>query len=536
MADFEQMNTVVSQSSADSPIQDAIFYPLIDADFDCELVPKPALAKSWDWSEDGTILSMELRDDINWADGTKVTAHDVAFTMDLVADPLVASPRINYIKYLKENARPKIIDDTHIEWHFTHAYDRVTQAFHVATLASMPKHILESADRASLRGHEFSTKPLVNGRWKIGKWDRGQRIVLEHNENWSGSKEEIPKLKRVIFRVLPEYATRLVELETGGIDIAQGIQPQDADRLAKEHPEIRLVRRGWRSMEYVGWNSLDPKDYKRAVDELKDGETLDMSTVKPHAMFGDVRVRRALSKAINAEKMMKDLLSSQATGEVYARPAVGTISPALCNAHNDDIVPIAFDPSQAKAELAEAGWTDTDGDGWLDKDGTVFRFALEINSGNPRRAKGSVLVQAMLKQIGIDVQIAQVETNLFFENHRKKNFDAMIGGWSAGLFIDPTAIWHSGPEYEFNFVSYNNPEADALMVKGLKEPDPEKAAVIWKELQAMIYEDQPYTFLYWIDEIIGVHERFQDTSIDVQSPFGDLYKWWVPADEVKYKR
>ena len=142
-----------------------------------------------------------------------------------------------------------------------------------------------------------------------------------------------------------------------------------------------------------------------------------------------------------------------------------------------------------------------------------------------------VAVQAVAQGKHVDI-----ETNLFFEHHRKKDFDAMIGGWSAGLFIDPTVIWHSGPEYEFNFVSYNNPEADALMEKGMREPDKEKAAVIWKDLQAMIYEDQPYTFLYWIDEIIGVHERFKDTKIDVSSPFGDLYKWWVPADEVKYKR
>ena len=66
----------------------------------------------------------------------------------------------------------------------------------------------------------------------------------------------------------------------------------------------------------VDWNSLDPKDYKRAVSELTDGDKLDLSTVKPHPMFGDVRVRRALSKAISAERMMKDLLISQVTGEV----------------------------------------------------------------------------------------------------------------------------------------------------------------------------------------------------------------------------
>ncbi len=563
-ADANNLISVVSASASDGDIMSNIFYPLVDGEFDCDLKAKPALAKSWSWSEDGTVLSMELRDDITWSDGQKFTASDIAFTMELVEDPVVASPRLAYIQSLKEGARPKVIDDTHIEWHFTHAYDRTTQIFHAAVLEPVPRHVLADADRSTLRGHPFNTDPVVNGRWVISKWDRNQKIVLEPNPKWSGDAEETPKLRRVIFRVIPEYATRLVELETGGIDLMDRLQIADADRLREEHPEIKLHRRGWRSMDYVGWNMLDRDDFRAKKDAAQaaydaeieridavggtDAETaeakttakdllaVDLTTVTPNPLFGDRDVRRALARAVDTDKLIGDLLTSTRSGEAYGRPSVGTITPALCSAHNDDIKRLAYDPAAAKAELAALGWTDTNNDGTIDKDGREFRFSLETNSENPRRAKAAVIIQANLADVGIKVDIEKVEFNKFVDNHRKKNFDAFLGGWSAGLFIDPTVIWHSGEEYEFNFGSYANPKVDRLIETGLKTPDPAESNPIWKEMQAEIYGDQPYLFLYWMDEIVGIHERFDGAKIDVQSAYRDLHSWSVPEDKVKYKR
>ena len=563
-SDAANLLDVVSQSASDSAIISNIFYPMIDSEFDCELKAKPALANEWAWNEDGTVLSMTLRDDITWQDGKKVTSQDVAFAMSLVEDPQVASPRISYIKTMVEGARPKVIDDTHIEYHFTHAYDRVTQLSHAGVINAAPKHVLEGADRATLRGHEFNVEPVVSGRWKVAKWDRGQKIVLEPNEAWSGDAADAPKLKRVIFKVLPEYATRLVELETGSVDLVEGIQIADADRLRKEHPEIKLYRRGWRFMDYIGWNNIDPADFKAkskaAADKLAaetekidgmsvpddekkalkaaaaESHKLDLSTVAPHPLFGDPAVRRALTKAIDIDKLIDDLLTSEATGEKYGKPAVSTITPELCNAHANEVQRLPYNVQMAKDELAALGWTDSNGDGTIDKDGKEFTFTLQTNSENQRRAKAAIIVQANLKDIGVDMQIERVEFNTFSEKHRKKDFDASLGGWSAGLFVDPTVIWHSGIDYQFNFVSYQNAEVDALMEKGLREPDPSVSNPIWKEMQAKIYEDQPYTFLFWRDDIVALSDRFENASIDVLSPYGDLHKWTVPADKVKYKR
>jgi peptide/nickel transport system substrate-binding protein len=566
-SDPEHFISFVSQSAADSDIIGNIFFPLVDSDFNLEtgsIEYKPALATEWSWSEDGTVLKMKLRTDIKWQDGTPLSAQDVVWTIEATCDPRSASPRLAYCEKLVPGKRPLVIDPANIEFHFTEAYEKNTMISNVAAVEPMPSHLLKGVELSAMRGHDFDkSASIVTGRWKIGKWDKGSRVVLVPNDQWSGPAEEKPKLRQVIFRNLPDYQSRLVELQTGGVDHMQGVLVADADKLAKEHPEIKLVRRGWRSMSYIGWNNIDPADYKARKDaaqeklkaelaridglsipeadkaaqkaEAEKNSIVDPREVKAHPLFGDKRVRVALGKAINTNKIREDLLSSKVTGEKYARPCVGTLSPALKQIHADEITPLAHDPAGAKAELAALGWTDSDGDGWLDKDGKPFRFSLVVNQESALRDKVSVIVQSNLKEIGVDMQIEKVAFAALSERNRNKDFDASLAGWSAGLFPDPRSMWHSGPDHQFNYVSYSNPKADELMTQALKFTTTAESASTWKELQKVIYDDQPYAFLFWMDEIVAVHSRFEDTTVDILSPYRDLHEWSVPADKIKYK-
>lgn len=511
-SDIGNLNPIVYETAADSVVISAITFPTVDSEFDCSLKKLPGLAKSWEWSEDGTVLKMELRDDIRWDDGKPVSAEDLEFTYELVSDPTVASPRIEMVEHLKPDGRPKIVDATHIEWHFTRAYDRDTQMSHVG-LGILPKHEFAGADRGTLRGHARSSNPLSYGPWRLAKHEPNQKVVLEPNPAFTGPEHYKPRLNRVIFRIIPEYATRLLELESGGIDLMEAILVADADRIREQHPDIRLVRRGWRSNDYIGWNLKNP-------------------------LFADLKVRRALALGTNIEDMIGKLLTSK-TGERYARPSTGSITPALCGVHNDEIQPLPYDPDKAKKLLAEAGWRDTDGDGVLDKDGQKFAFTLDTNMGNKRRADAAVLFQANMKELGVAVDIGTIESNTFFENLRKRDFAAALAGWSAALFVDPSPLWQcdtAEKQQPFNFTSYCNPEVDALIDQGLSTPNPKDSAPIWKDIQAKIYADQPYLFLWWMDEIVGVHNRFENTTIDILSSINRLHEWEVPPDKVKYKR
>ncbi len=534
-ADVESLISVVPQSGADMEVLAAITQMPLLPEFDCGLKYRPLIAESWSFSEDGKTLAMTLSDDFTWTDGTQVTAHDVAFTYELVADAAVASPRRDFIEHMVPGAAPRVIDDTHLEFEFTQAYDQPTMLAHATGVELIPRHALADADWASLRGNAFHDKPVTNGPFRLEARDPGQTITLVPNEAWSGPEAMKPRLNRVIFKILPEYSTQLLELEAGTVDMVPELQVADADRLARDHPEIAIRRRGYRAMEYVGYNQIDPARYQELAAAA--GEDLPApADAGPHPLLGDVRVRRALTQAIDIDRMMREQFASEATGEVFAKRAVGTISPSLCAAHADDVSLLPHDLDAARALMAEAGWTDSDGDGVLDREGRRFSISLLNSSGKPRREAIAVTAQAALKELGVEVQIETVEFNTYVDRAIRKDFDALVGGWSMDFFVDPTGKWHSGPGHTYNFVSYADPDVDALIEAGLATADPAEAADIWRRFQHAVYEDQPYTFLWWWDEVVGVHGRFQDVQVDLLSSFGDLWEWWVPVDQVKYTR
>ena len=519
-SDIGNLISIVNETLADQTIVEALAIPTLDADFDCSLKRKPGLAKTWEWNDEGTVLKMELRDDISWEDGTPVTAKDFALTYELIADSEVISPRFGYVAQMTEDGRPTVVDDTHIEWRFTRPYDRDTQAAH-ASYPLIPAHKLESVERGSIRSHPLAREPLSYGPFKLTKWEPNQRFVLEANDKFTGPDEWKANLKRVIFRIIPEYTSRIIALQSGEIDMMEHVQVADADRIRENHPEIKLVRRGWRTNDFIAWN----------MGKWKQGDTY------VESLFADKRVRKAMALATNVDSMIERLLTSK-TGEKFARPSVSTITPALCGVHNDDIKRLDYNEEAAKALLAEAGWKDTDGDGIIDKDGRPMSFTLTTNSGNKRRADASILFQDQMKKLGIEVKLATLEGNTFFANLRTRDYEASLAGWSAALFVDPTGNWMCETEDNpraYNFTQFCDPEVDQLIEQALRTPDPKESAPLWKEFQARIYEEQPYLFLWWMDEIVAIHERFENAQINVLSPRLHLHSWEVPADKVKYK-
>lgn len=513
-SDIGSLVPVKPRTATDSFIISNLALETIDSDFDCSLKKRPGLAKSWEWSNEGKKLTLKLRDDITWEDGEKVTADDIKFAYELAANPKVASPRFGYLEFMVDGANPRVVDDYTLEFEFTRAYDLDTQTVHAA-LTAMPRHLLGDADPGTLEGSEFATNPTYFGSWRLAKHLPKQSVILEPNWNFTGPEERRPKLDRVVFKVIPEYSARIIALEKGEVDLVENLQISDVDRLRKEKAdEIDIKLRGYRTMDYVGWNQ------------------------QKFPPFQDLRVRTALAHAFDRDRVMKKILTGE-DGTLYAKPAIGTVTPELCNAHNDDVQPFPHDPEKAKALLAEAGWTDTDGDGILDKDGKPFSFTLVTNQGNKRRGDTAIEMQADFKKIGVDMQVDTKESNTFFDRVEDRQYEAFLAGWSAGLFIDPTPIWGSETEEKprpYNHVLYSNPEVDALIEQGLNTPDPREAGPIWQDLQAKIYADQPYLFLWWLNSPVAIHKRFEGEKINVLSPYQDLHEWHVPDDKVKYKR
>jgi peptide/nickel transport system substrate-binding protein len=534
IGDATAFNPIIAESTADSAVANQVFPYLSDSSWkDCETQAPPLLAHSWEWSdgrpgeEGGATLTYHLRDDVVWADGEPVTAEDVLFSYSLYSEPSVASPRYGYLEKIDSIDSP---DPQTVVFRFTEIYPTETQLFHTG-LGIVPKHILGEMAPGEVRSAtDFNRRPVGAGAFQVTQWNPGSEIVIEPCENCTLRPRAF--LDRVVIRIIPEETTALVALKKGNIDFMELSKLEPIEDIRANHPEIRIIKRGYRFLDYVAWNNKDPDAIKEARKDLAEHEALDLDAIPGHPLFGDREVRRALTMAIDRQSIMEAVTT--VAGESYGRQATGTVTPELCKDYAD-ITPLPFNQERAKEVLASRGWRDTNGDGTLDKDGMEFKFVLNYNSGNRRRFDACVYIQSMLKQIGVTVKIEPIESSVFFARMRQKDFHASLSGWSAALVIDPTDVWHSGAEHVFNFTSFSNPEVDRLIKAGLVEMDREKRRVIWKEMQRLIYEDQPYTFLYWHNGIALVHKRFQNVQSDILSAYNNLHEWWVPEELRKYK-
>jgi peptide/nickel transport system substrate-binding protein len=437
---------------------------------------------------------MTLRTDVEFADGERVDADDVAFTYGLIADPRAAARQRGYTARLDPNAAPRVVDSTHLEWVFTEDYGRSTQLAHVGSVPILPAHILRYVEPQAVISHPSARVPLATGAFVVADHQPGVSLELRPNPRHADGR---PHLDRVIFRVIPDYATRLHELRSGGVDVVAEIDLADVPALAN-HPDIRLYRRGLRSMDYVSWN-LDK------------------------AMFADVRVRRAFAMAVDVQALVDELLTVQ--GVPYGRRAVSTVTPELCSTHASHIVPIAPDLDAAGALLDAAGWVDANGDGVREREGVPLAFPLLTTAGNARREAAGRRIAEMLAPLGVAVEVKPLEATELFHRLEKGDYEAAMAGWAAQLFMDPRAMWST--RGVSNFPRYSNADVDGLIERGLSVQDHEKEQRIWHKMQAQIYEDQPYLFLYWIEDVLAARDRVDGVHATVLSAFDSLHAWRI---------
>ena len=500
----------VNETATGGAIMDLLMPSFMQSDFkDGRLVHLPGLAESWEQSEDKNHITFHLRKDVLWDDGKPITAWDQAFCYDLIRDPKVLSPRRPFTDRMDDAKPYEVLDDYTIRFNYKWGYNILTMMSH-AGMSPVPKHLLEGADRTQLREHPLNKKmPVGHGPFRLLDWKRDQSIRISRNP--ACKIQEVPRLNRIEVKVIPEYATRIAELKSGKVDLVEALRVKDIESV-RAYPNVKIYRRGFRFMDYIAWNQQND-------------------------LFKDRRVRRALTMSIDIQRFIRAYLTTKG-GEVTAMPAYSTFTPELKDYYDPDFKLLPYDPAKAKALLAEAGWTDSDGDGVLDKDGKKFSFTLLTNAGNPRRQDMGVVVKEELDKLGILVDLEYMEGNTFFGNLRKKEYEAAISGWSAGLFPDPSDIWMTATKEKprmFNFTGYSNPEADKLIDAGLHTSDLETEKAAYKKLLRIIYEDQPYTFLFWRAEYFALDKRFRGVEPSVLSVLKDVETWWVPKAEQRYK-
>jgi peptide/nickel transport system substrate-binding protein len=452
-----------------------------------------ALARSFEYlAPDSTALRYHLDPGRKWSDGKPIMAADVVFTYQLLKDTTVSSPQQDYANHMDSVVAQ---DDSTVTFYFDRRYPDML--FH-SGLGITPKHVFEGTPPAQIRTHPAFIDParnmVVSGPFKIGEWVKGDHVTLVPNPNFPVK----PRLDRIVIRVIPEATTRLTELVTGNIDFMRPIPFDQAAHVRQTAPTVRFESEAGRFYDYISYN---PKSF---------------------AAFADPEIRRALGMAIDVKGMIGALQMDN-----HATPAGGPYSPIFKDLYDPATMPpLPYDTAAAKRILESKGWVDRDGDGVREKNGQPFRFTLETNAGNTRRADVSQIVQQAWKRVGVDARIQMSETNTFFDRLRKKTFQAAVSGWAVGLSADLTTVW--GKDSPFNFVSYDDPQVDALFAQAQAEPTAERADAVWRQAAARMAAAQPYTFLYFNDQLDGVNNRLRGIRIDTYGAYQNTWEWWIP--------
>ncbi|RMG71246.1 MAG: peptide-binding protein [Nitrospirae bacterium] len=486
---------MLAGDSASHEVAGLIFNGLVKYDTDLSIIGD--LAESWDISDDGLRITFHLRKGVRWTDGVEFTANDVMFGYKTIIDPKTPTA---YKEDFLQVKKAEVLDRYTFRVTYEKPFAPALSSW--GNLPVLPEHLLKGRDITKV---DFGRKPVGMGPFILDRWDSGQKLILRANPDYFEGR---PYLDYYIYRIIPDQATMFMELQTGGVDM-MGLTPIQYRRQTNTaffRDNFQKFRYPVFAYTYLGFN-------------LK------------HPYFKDVRVRRAIAHAIDKEEIIDVVLFG--LGTVATGPYVPNTWP-----YNPDVKRYEFNPEKAKRLLAEAGWRDTDGDGWLDRDGRRFEFTIITNMGNSLRERTATIIQWRLKQIGIKVNIRLIEWSAFINEFiDKRRFEAVILGWSIGLDPDQYDIWHSSKtgEKEFNFISYKNPEVDRLLELGRRTFDIEKRKRAYYRIQEILAEDVPYVFLYVPDALPIVHKRFRGIK---PSPIGisyNLHRWYVPRSLQRHR-
>ena len=492
LSDFQAFNPVVNTSIlTDEVIKQMLFTPIIR--YDEDLQPQPHLAESWELSD--TSVTFTLREDVRWHDGRPVTAEDVKFTFDLAKNPETAS--LLGSAYLNQVESATVVDPRTIRFDFVAPHAQALDGFWWPPL---PRHLLENVAPAELSQASFNQNPVGSGPFRFVSWDRNQQMTAEANDSFPEALGGRPYLDRVVFRVIPEPTTMITELLNGSADlIGYTLLPDQAIQLENQRG-VELRHYPSREFTYVGWNNENP-------------------------LFADARVRRALAMGINRPELIRALMHD------LASPAVGMIPP--WSPLFTGIEPLPYDPEQARQLLASAGWSDSNNDGVLDRDGRPFQFDLLVNSANRMHQDLATVMQQGLQELGIGVEIRTVEFQTLLQQHKARDYQAVISNWTLDNFkVDPTPLFtceEARKRGSANRAGFCDPQIDALVEQGLRATDPAEATRTWAEFTRRLQEQQPVTFLFWSEDLAGVGQRVQAIETDVRSKVVNIEEWWIPA-------
>lgn len=404
---------------------------------DKNMEPQPLLAKEWKQLDDVT-WEFKLREGVKFHDGAPFNADAVKTNFERILDPKTSSPQAGKLEMIKEI---KVIDDTTVQFLLKYPYAPLLSILesNEGSIIS-PKSIIENSDK-------IGQNPVGTGPFVFESWKSGEEIAIKKNKDYWGNK---PKIDGVVFKVVPEDATRIAMIETGEAHVTDQVPVTEIERIDASDT-MDLYRTDGLAVEYLSFNTKK----------------------KP---FDDIRVRKAVAHAIEVDAIIKGVYNDIGT------KANSTMSPKVFG-YDPTIKGYDYDINEAKKLLKEAGV----------KDGLEFTLTT---SDRKERINMAEVIQSQLKGIGINVKIQVLEYGAYIEATAKGEHQVAIGGWGNatgdGDYNQYNLFNSKSQGAAGNSAFYSNPEVDKLIESARKESDSEKRKELYSQAQKIEREDVPY--------------------------------------------
>lgn len=479
----------------------------------------------------GMSLTYEIHPEARWDNGEPITAADYVFTIKAIKNPKVNSAQLrpyfdflNTIEIDSENDRKFTVyskeryfraeessgQETFVLPEYHYDPEGLMRNFTIEQLSDPANQEALMRDPTIARfaqafnAPEFNRQPEMvvgSGPYKLTEWSVRQRIVLERKKDWWGDKiegratlEAFPP--KIIYRVISDMTAAISNAKDGQVDVIRTIPPTKYIEL-KEDPKFSsnfdLSTPDQFAYHYIGFNLKRPQ-------------------------FKDKRVRRAIAHLIDRDEMI---------GAIFEGMAIKTNGPINPTKpyYNKDLQDIEYNPEKAAELLKEAGWKDSDKDNILDKmiDGKKVDFSVEFkyNQGNTVRKNIGKILKDEAARVGIKVTLTPVEFAKLLSDADERQFDMVALAWvkTPGL-DDMKQVWHSEADRQggSNRVGFGTAESDQLIDQIRVTLDKEKQKELYLKVQEIIYEEQPYVFLFVPAERIAINNRFDGTEVSPQRP------------------
>jgi len=437
----------------------------------------PSLAVSWK-NLDDTTWEVKLRKGVKFHDGTPFGAKDVKATFDRVLDPnLKLTARGNHAKIKSV----EIVDDLTVKFHTDGPYPLFVER--------LTAQVMQSEKAIKEKGHEWmQDNPVGTGPYKLVRWQKKQEHLLARNDDYWGPK---PHYKFVRIRIIPEQATQIAELISGGVDIIKAVPPDQMDVINKSGAARTttspILRTAMIQLDQAGRSGPNPMQ--------------------------DKRVRLAANLATDMDGIIKHVLNGLGDRTATA------VNP-MAFGFDSSVKPFKQDLAQAKKLLAEAGFANGLDIGMLTTGPTV----------EPGLIQTTEAIIADLAKVGIRVKQRFIGEVGPFTNLVRDNKSDPMFTWSWGYYsiFDADAILYDVMTCNQPYAYYCNKVLDDLVIQGRSTLDPKKRAEIYAKAQKLIHDDAAYLYKWGLRGVWGVSNR-----IEYDAPKDEVDRMWAVAPRKK---